>query len=287
MKNLVLLIVGLGLLFFFFKPQKKSSEPSSSAPSQKLSARASQEPKLKVEDPVETPGPTLKEETQAIKAAGLARQAGFRNLPIKQVNGHWELPIKFTATHKHCEMGDLDLIRIDQKRRGVRSLILALDDMSSRENVVYQKLNVEQLVGQSLTLRWKASEELRPLGLYICSDVNERQSCHAARVGDVNQALKPKEPRREIDKVYYFQFIQEGPRLALLDSSRQLAKNPKVLGRALAAVGIPSGEARKLAENVSQHHVGIGSKSARFEDKQLTIDLPQNDPACPLPHLKF
>ncbi|MDQ3235327.1 MAG: hypothetical protein M3Q07_26245 [Pseudobdellovibrionaceae bacterium] len=288
MKHILIILAGVALIYvLFLKPKKLvTSVPAYQQP-KKLAARASQEPTLQA--PTQPSRVSQQEAVESVKASGLARQSGFRSLPFKKVDGYWELPLQFVSTLKHCEMGDLDLIRIDQKRRDINSLILVLDDMTSQKNIFYKKLDPASLANLSLTVRWKASDETRPIGLYICSDVKDSRSCVTASVTDVNRPLERAKPPQNNDNVYYFQFLQEASQISLLDASRSQSKNPKTLGQVFKDEGMGTQAATKLAENVARTHLEVGSMAARMEreSKKLIIDLPQNDPACPLPQLKF
>lgn len=280
-------IAGL-IAWLILKPKSMTLTSQKTVPQKKPIAKAAAKPHVELIPANGASRPaTRAPEPENIKAASIRRQAGFNKLGLNKMDGNWMLKVKFVSTIKKCEMGDLDLINVDQKRRRIHSLILALDDMQNQKNLFYQTLDSSALMNSSLTIKWKASDKPRALALQICSDAQNNRSCLSATQTDVNQPLTVRPPAALKDRVYYFQFIQENSEVSLLDASRTHAKDPRLLATALTAGGLQGRSASQLAQEVARKHTEIGSMAAQFENKELLINLPHNDPACPLPNLKF
>ncbi len=276
------------LVSFFNKIINKDAKNPKLAQSEKGPASAADvDPQILPDPAPNSMSPDVGAKDQ--KIAGIMRQIGLKRLPFAKKNGFWEVKVRFKSTVKKCEAGDLDLIRIDQKRRSPNSLALSLEDMGKRKNLIFQKIDVTNITNSAFILRWKAettqTAEPRSLGLYLCSNSRGSNSCSTAAVTDINQVLKNPEPGS--DRVYYFQYIQEGEQLALLDTSRSEARNAKGLNQVLSQQSVSAKEAAEVSEKISQSNLLIGSMAALVNETGLTIDLPRNDPACPLPHLQF
>jgi hypothetical protein len=276
----------LALLYIFIRKKMEKRDWAKPYAGSVPVGDSSNEASLQFPESPTAPSHSQQAQTRSQKLAAQMRQLGLKNLPFKK-NEIWELKINFTSTIKRCELGDMDLIRIDQRRRNISSLALSLDDLGSHKNLFFQKINLEALKNSPLVLRWKADSEPRSLGLYICSDSRNARSCAKAEVVDINQALAIKDPLAAADRVYFFQYIQEAQQLALMDSSRPQAGNGEGLSQLLTDQGASPEEAKRISTRVSQANMVIGSMAAAVEKDGLQIDLPQNDPACRLPQLEF
>lgn len=287
----IFIIIGGLALFVFSRKNSESPQFAAKSPNESSSVPVSNEPSILAEATSELP--TRLEESPEVKRAlalsASERMIGMRRLDIRAQNAHWHLTIQLKSSKKNCELGDLDLIRIDQGKRDQKGLIFSIEDLANREVLSKVLLALEDIVdNKTLSFSWPDSGKDRSLGLFLCSASQSKDSCQSKSVQPINNILTNRNAQLFQDKVYLFHYLQQSKVLSFLNPVVRHPDLLPTLQKILQSRGMDRAAASRVSSNIDEWHKALGSAAPEVEDrKKLIINLPHNDPACPLPHLQF
>lgn len=205
-----------------------------------------------------------------------------------------KLAVRFQPQKLWCQVGDLDIIRIDQRNDRQPPLLMTIEPLHDKTfKSQVRRIKWTQLQkARRFVFQLEADDAPRYLGLFICQDKLGDGSCRKKRLTAFSeiydQYLKQLKwgstaiGRYPVqDHLYYFQFLTiKNKRLYVGDPSLFEQKNYEEAFGAYIDEADASVDADELAKVVAEYSKNTGSLAAQRTEDGLVFHLPFNDPRC-------
>ncbi|SMF25338.1 hypothetical protein [Pseudobacteriovorax antillogorgiicola] len=208
-------------------------------------------------------------------------EAGLVATPTKPIRGKYQLDFEFKALTRHCELGDLDFIRMDQSMRTTgKGITMTVEAMGGERVLDSQSLDINTLLSGKASFSVSVPQETTTVGVYLCS--GRRKSCSDLDPIDLNTLFKRrlKNKRHGNSILYFHQSLVLTPQQVFIDQGGRSKKN---LFSALKNQGADLSSAKDATKAIIKSESRLSSESIRFEQGSYVISLPRNSDSCPIP----
>ncbi|SMF60285.1 hypothetical protein [Pseudobacteriovorax antillogorgiicola] len=278
-----MVMVGFGLLVVFFVYRFNSDKARPTAPIK----QPLKKPTIsKVRDVGKERKVALKRQQKIVR---LENAIGLSPMTLPAKDGQQWVKVRIEPLVKRCQVGDYDLIGLDQSYHKKPNIILSLEDLSqpgaSRSNIKPVKLKD---LKEGFVHRFPLPKNLDHghFGIFLCQDSSRRGYCHNKKLDSMSGLLdwhrdavagKRAYPRK--DRIYLFQsFLKDGPMAKMIDHTVMDAKHYKAMAKLIKLR--QGGSGSNQAAFSAKSHRQLGSIPARMDGDTMIITIPRNDPSC-------
>ena len=300
---MVVVVCGLGILRFGHKGSVGTVTDTSSIEGSRSDAQSGTGSELPSGGVEKLPQAGVGQTTSAGGAVGGANTPpGTANIePYPEIKARtmelraneFGYPFHFTlSSDGRCEVGDLDIIGKEMAHSPGAKLLFTIEPLMTGdlESPVIKEIGVDKVTGGSvINLAIPAGKGVRHLGLFICKDSSNDNSCRNKSVVDLNKVYNtyypmngskpPSDDYLASDKIYFFQYlmVQDG-QLVVFDPKGTVTAGNDFEMFLRDRLGSPI-QARTVANRVTKLNDIILSAPVSFAGQFVRLNLPHLDKA--------
>lgn len=271
-------ILGLALLYWFFRPGREDA--STHVPLPAKNERAAVKPNILLPGTSATPESSASSLAKARKSYDSMVYAGIKRVPVTSDGKGLLLQMRTKVDGTNCNVGDFDHLKSLVKSADEKIFLLTVEKMEKPRSVVgsYRMGLTDITLGKALGYSIPSSNHLDYYGVYLCSADKSSKSCGGKAPMTVRDWRNASVGKRRLGKAIYFQMIaanKDG--LFLLPSDKWDDKTLKGLEKAL-------GEGQTLSKRAykrMKYMLGrLGSVGASVSGAGLEIVLSYRKADC-------
>jgi|GEM_PF-2840687 len=225
-------------------------------------------------------------------------EAGFTRAPliIDDKGAHFNVHVKIKKT---CTWGDLDLIHAELAANSGGRLLLTLEPLvpGGEFKAIAQPITYANLAaGFDHSFNFPPLKSTVSVGIFLCSDNGQGDSCTGKKVEDINEAYKAVISPRQLDngklsavskppfRVYFFQHVLLAPESADIQVGTKFddsgyKKITSVLTKELGSSGSAQASTQRVRDlNQKVTSIPVASSPS---DLSLVLSLKDQAEACP------
>ncbi|MCX6107730.1 MAG: hypothetical protein NTY08_18035 [Proteobacteria bacterium] len=292
----IALIAVVGVIFFV---KRKHAATKSQSPEQSVAAVDSKAGKAQSLSKGSAPRVTGPNTEAVVHRQQAMIEAGFTPTPliVDGKGAHFNVHVKIKKT---CNWGDLDLIRGELVANSGARLLLTLESLvpGDREfKPIAQPITFEKLAaGFDQSFDFPALKSPKSVGVFLCSDTGQGDSCANKKVEDINAAYKAVMAPRQLGdgklsnaykppyRVYFFQHVLLASTAADVQVGTKFDDNGyKKITSVLAKELGSAGSAQTVAQRVRELNQKVTSIPVASTPTDLSLILSMKDQAAACP----